>query len=244
MVDLRSHARGVASRLTARTRKGWYFPTGAPNKVFCVGFNKTATTSLTRLLKDLGLTTCHDPEWARVVDMTDPLLAQYDAFSDGECADIEALDLAFPGSKFVLNTRALDRWLVSRVRWVEHRRDLGKTGRMRRELDELGVEAAVLRWAAVRDEYHRHVVQYFSRRPRDLLVIDVEADGDVEARLGRFLGANPMARTTIEHRNASTRPRADQDVLLQRVRGILLEAGYPEAGLSSDLFATPVDPRV
>ena len=109
------------------------------NKVFCIGFNKTGTSSMDRLFTELGLKSFHG--YYSHIPVTDPLYRDYQCFSDGDQHDFALLDRTFPGSRFIVTTRPLDDWLVSRIRHVEQRRRLGATGPMR-----AGVREPTRRW--------------------------------------------------------------------------------------------------
>jgi hypothetical protein len=96
------------------------------NKVFCIGCNKTGTSSMHRLFTELGLRSFHG--YYSHIPVNDPLFREYQCFSDGDQHDFALLDRSFPGSKFIVTTRPLDDGLVSRIRHVEMRRSLGATG--------------------------------------------------------------------------------------------------------------------
>ena len=94
----------------------------ARNKVFAVGFNKSATTSLHTLFESLGLASYHGVEWSSYHRMA--LLHSYDCFSDGPPADLAKLDASFPGAKFILQVRDLESWLYSRLAHIQRLRQL------------------------------------------------------------------------------------------------------------------------
>ena len=172
------------------------------NKVFCIGFNKTGTSSMHRLFQEMGLRSFHG--YYSHIPVTDPLYQNFSCFSDGDEHDFELLDRTFPGSKFILTTRPLDDWLVSRIRHVEMRRSLGATGPMRQEYEaEPGI--AVRRWIEGRLTYHQRAAAYFTARPDDLLVIDICSRPDAEraaATIAGFLGLAPREPVRLPHENA------------------------------------------
>jgi hypothetical protein len=93
--------------------------TNETRTIFCIGLNKTGTTSLHQSFSDCGLRSLHDKRW---IDMAcESKLPNYEAFSDGltYMLDLENLKLLRPNHKFVLNTRCLYDWLLSRCK---HRR--------------------------------------------------------------------------------------------------------------------------
>ncbi len=154
------------------------------NKVFAVGFNKTATTSLHFLFKSLGLRSYHGVEWRTCNNIQ--LLSAYDCFSDGVPKDLAKLDKLFPGSKFILQVRDLDSWIYSRLAHIERNKLLGifKTGNP----DWDNTEHAIKSWIKKRNDHHSYVLSYFKHRTSDLLVINYIRDEDAVNKLIRFLG--------------------------------------------------------
>ncbi len=182
-------------------------------KVFCVGFNKTGTTTLHRILgEQLSYRSAHKPGWTdwsitKNRDRLDP----FDAFSDGGCASIKNLDDLYPEALFILNTRPLKHWVLSRHKAVERSRTavrwaltkyvpLGFLARIinRWVLDNR--ERAVMRWIRIRNSYHEHVIRYFSDRKGKLLVVNIE-DADFAAQLAGFLGSERSVAPTLANRD-------------------------------------------
>ena len=78
------------------------------NKYFIIGFNKTGTNTLHQLFLKNNLKSQHSGKWR---------LEQYQCFSDSE--DIyrfEDLDKQYENSIFILNTRSLQKWIISRFK--------------------------------------------------------------------------------------------------------------------------------
>lgn len=189
-------------------------------KVFCVGRNKTGTTSLAAALRELGYRVGEQrpaellmEDWGR---RDFRRLVAYchsaDAFQDVPFSHdytFQAMDAAFPGSKFILTVRSsAEEWFQSRVRFDMKR--LKVTGRLP-TADDLRDDPYVFKgwsWrgrvlvfgaaaeASLYDEqiqkshYTRHndrVRDYFRHRPTDLLVLNL-ADADSMKRLCEFLG--------------------------------------------------------
>ena len=172
------------------------------NKIFCIGFNKTGTSSMHQLFLELGLRSYHG--YYSHFPVMDPIYGQFQCFSDGDQHPFELLDRTYPGSRFIVTTRPLDDWLVSRIRHIEERRRIGATGPMRMEYDA-DPEAAVRKWVRCRLDYHQRVVTYFAQRPGDLLVINICDGADsVEAvqTITRFLGLKIAPGHALPHENA------------------------------------------
>ena len=156
-----------------------------PTRIFGIGMQKTATTSLDAALKILGFDSAHwlDGRWAvailremRAKGRSETLERHY-ALCDLPIAILfKELDRAYPGSKFILTVRDEVDWLVSaRDHWsyehnthrpdwdkwpsahVIHRATYGQT--------QFDAEVFLAR-------YRRHnaeVKEYFRNRPDDLL---------------------------------------------------------------------------
>lgn len=161
------------------------------NKIFCIGLQRTGTTSLYQAASLLGLRAA--PSSVALLDnVSAPLIEQYDFFSDNPIPLLyPALDLAYPNSKFILTTRSVDDWLQS-VEWLFtvdkptlspelqqvgddiHRRLYGT--------DTFDAERFRAFWAT----YHAEVDAYFANRSADLLRLDL-TQGDGWAQLCPFL---------------------------------------------------------
>lgn len=98
------------------------------NKIFCIGSNKTGTTTLTKILENLGLRVC--PEYIMFsfgskyfeeqkngrYENLFKLVERYDAFEDRPWnhADFyQQLDKKFTDSKFILTIRDENNWIES-----------------------------------------------------------------------------------------------------------------------------------
>ncbi|MEM8863693.1 MAG: sulfotransferase family protein [Chloroflexota bacterium] len=160
-------------------------------KYFCIGLQRTGTTSLHQAALLLGIRSA--PMSADLLyDLEAPLIDQYDLFSDNPIPLLyQKLDKAYPNSKFILTTRPIEGWLKS-VEWLFthdkptlspefqeigddiHQRLYGRT-----TFDELVFRAF---WHS----YHAEVDSYFANRPGDLLRLNFSA-GDGWEKLCPFL---------------------------------------------------------
>jgi glycosyltransferase involved in cell wall biosynthesis len=165
-------------------------------RIFGIGLNKTATTSLHEALTMLGFESLHwgGPAVRRIVEISldagEPLLSRidprFDAFSDILILsqNYERLAREYPGSRFILTVRSLDEWIESRRRHVE-------TNRRRRETGDYSGNFLTIDEEVWRQEWKRHVEQaraYFDGRD-DFLEIDLSACSGWEP-LCRFLGVD------------------------------------------------------
>lgn len=179
---------------------------GAPgSKVFCVGFQKTGTTSLQYALSRLGyrvggvfpVTDLDKRE--QMYERAMGLLPQFDAFADNPwCLYFRELDKAVPGAKFILTSRDPEKWYASACK------HFGKHPSQMHEwiygepLPGGHKEA----WIGRLQSHEAEVRSYFANRPDDFLEFDV-AKGDGWNEICNFLGKKtpsspfPMLNTAV-----------------------------------------------
>jgi hypothetical protein len=203
---MRPIIRAKANFLGWRRIQTFILPNGTPLSkfpyVFIIGFNRTATTALTQLFKDSGIPAIHNDHQRLVAMMLKNLssgrkiFAGYDkhylVFSDLVLAKkgvvVEGnqfyiqMSRDYPNSLFILNTRSLDSWIQSRMRF-------NNGSFLRKQLDFLGTDdlRQVERlWSMQRLNHEAEVRQFFSTMPERFLELNIETD-DVPARLSKFL---------------------------------------------------------
>ncbi len=177
-------------------------------KVFCLGFQKTGTSSLGKALEELGYSVAGYHPFRDLADKTD---VTWEAISSRACRIMEdhdaaqdtpwpllyrTLDAAFSGARFVHITRDPDAWINSAVK---------DFGRHPNAIHNLiygcpypgGNEKT---WV---DRYLRHnaeVKAYFADRPDDFISLDLNK-GEVNwQNLCGFLG-EPVPDATWPHAN-------------------------------------------
>ncbi len=142
------------------------------NKVFVIGLSKTGTSSLSKALEILGLSSIHYPSRLS-------MLKHYQSASDLPVAmAFKKLDKLYPQSLFILSTREMDSWLHSMQQHIA-----------KMPLPAPGTKAYSLRVAAFgavdfdRDQamagYIKHqktVEDYFCQRREDLLLMQQPDD--------------------------------------------------------------------
>jgi len=183
-------------------------PAAPRAKVFGIGWAKTGTTTLGRCFEILGYN--HQSQNLSLVPQilrgdfakTLRIAAAKESFEDWPWPLVyQEMDAAFPGSRFVLTTRALERWLAS------YRSMLAAQGPPIPELRDIRVQLFGVNPAIASDEelvarYKRHnlgIMEYFKTRSGKLLVVDWEA-GDSWKRLCHFLRA-PAPEALFPHLN-------------------------------------------
>src|SRR5512139_805472 len=141
-------------------------------KIFGIGLERTATTSLVAAMQRLGFSATHFPASILEIerdDFVDDITVAY---------RFKRLDFLFPGSKFILTTREEAAWLDSCARWHGPRGDAPMPAGA-----SVGFEALLALygqttfdpdvWLAGRRRYHQRVFDYFAARPDDLLLLDI-----------------------------------------------------------------------
>ncbi|MCC5973281.1 MAG: hypothetical protein JJT81_04435 [Rubellimicrobium sp.] len=186
-------------------------------KVFCIGFHKTGTSSLSRALKSLGYRTIHGDSPAsrpggdegrsllKLIEAGDydlPTFHDFDAFSDNPYFSIwRELDGRFPGARFILTLRDEDDWIDSCIRYYKDR-----PIRPMREwmfgphADPSASPEARAAWLQAYRRHNAEVQAHFAGRP-DFLVLDLAA-GDGWDKLCPFLGL-PVPARPFPHENRS-----------------------------------------
>lgn len=187
-------------------------------KIFGIGFHKTGTTSLHRALQILGYRAIHgDSRLAppfgdegrsliQRIERGDPRLptiARYDAFTDNPYFTIwKALDEAYPNSKFILTVRDEDAWIASCVRYYQGRRIRPMRSWMfGAHADPAESPESRAFWLDAYRNHNREVIEHFSNRHGDLLVLDITA-GDGWDRLCPFLN-QPIPRKPFPMANVT-----------------------------------------
>ncbi len=211
-----------------------------PAKVFGIGLSRTGTTSLTQALQQLGYQAIHFPHddvtRAEVYrffaspsqSLSLALLQEADALTDTPvCCLYQALDHAYPGSKFILTVREKYAWLASyQSHWHRHpslfrERPEGFLAHYSHFLNHrlYGTQSADPQLlASAYDRYTAQVFEYFRERPEDLLVLDI-CGGDGWSKLAPFLGlAIPQLPFPWENRGLATPDEVQTSLLSHAAR--------------------------
>lgn len=196
------------------------YSTSMKKKVFCIGFHKTGTTSLSEALMQLQYTVTgpnglDDPNIANnALAMALELTAQFDAFQDNPWPILyKELDDHFPNSQFILTLREPNSWIKSQV---SH---FGSSETPMRQWI-YGVGAPQGNEAVYLKRYEQHneaVLNHFKNRPQDLLVLNL-ADGDGWEKLCPFLGV-AIPKSAFPHSNkASDREKKGLSRFLHKLK--------------------------
>ncbi|MAU85077.1 MAG: hypothetical protein CMA21_00515 [Euryarchaeota archaeon] len=109
------------------------------------------------------------------------------------------LDKQYPGSKFILNTRNVEDWINSRIRFLERGYFYCKHG----ERFHNTQEALNQCWREHWDEHTSNVREYFTNRPEDLLEFDLDKDGP--EKIADFFSDLDLDTSKWGHHNESKR---------------------------------------
>lgn len=137
---------------------------------------------------------------------------EHDALQDSPCPFMfEALDKAFPGSKFILTYRPVESWLISYAKFFQD-----ENNPLREWM------YGVPRFSGYEDTYkdiyetqNSQIRSYFKHRPEDFLELNL-AEGQGWHELVAFLG--PEMLPPFPHVNANTTGKGRQSVNSMRLK--------------------------
>ncbi|MEL7444652.1 MAG: sulfotransferase family protein [Pseudomonadota bacterium] len=198
-------------------------------KVFCIGFQKTGTSSLRDALRQLGYSvtgvfgddlTLEELRNSYVTQGLS-LAAEFDSVEDMPWPlMVRELDRAFPGSKFILTVRKTENWLRSICKhFGDNPSDMQRLVYGDDAPNPVGHED---RYVEVYEQHNRDVIAYFDGRESDFLVMELEA-GHGWAELGKFLGRADVPGGPFIHTNRAK----DRDTLSYKIRTRLRKLGLP-----------------
>lgn len=168
--------------LEFKFRKKKYSP-----KVFCIGYNKTGTTTLGKSLEMLGYrnSSFNKKVWREFyknneIDKILDYTAKFDSLDDLPWLKedmIPILDKAFPNSKFIYLDRDEESWKKSIFTWTY--KVTGKYPIIEEKLHEFR-------------KHKEFVLNYFKNRPKDQFIILDIKDEEGFKNLAHFLDKKPI----------------------------------------------------
>jgi hypothetical protein len=137
-------------------------------KVFFIGYNKTATSTINKIFQLNGFKSIHNPNWRHIN------IKNFQIFSDtgSVCIpnfNIEEAFHKYPNSIFVLNTRSLDTWLRSRCRHYYWRGKFKK-----RNMGYPITSKIIEEWIICRRAYYSNVLDFFQNKKDRFLIVNIE----------------------------------------------------------------------
>lgn len=189
-------------------------------KVFCIGLNKTGTSSLHKAFEILNLKSVHflDDAGNNIKDILIENylsknnilkgLENYDAFSDWDRPPhtvniFKEFDKQYPNSKFILNIRDMNSWVDSREKHVKRNQERKKKY-PKEDIKWLEIDRAA--WENEFKTHYNEVYSYFKDRQEDLLTFDV-TKGDGWEKLCPFLEL-PIPNIPFPKQNVAKRKKS------------------------------------
>lgn len=189
-------------------------------KIFCVGLNKTGTSSLHQAFTMLDIKSVHykgvEKTDIKEIIQTNYLagnnilkgIEHYEAYSDWDLGPstidiVKEFDKQYPNSKFILNIRDMEGWLDSREKHVKRNQE-----RKRKEPDAdinwLTIDREA--WATQFKRHYSGVTSHFKGRENQLLAFDV-TQGDDWEKLCPFLEL-PIPRAPFPKENVAAHKKS------------------------------------
>lgn len=189
-------------------------------RICCVGFQKTGTSSVAEALERLGysVTNVNREVDARLAEGADDpqavaneisvqALRRYEVIQDSPAAFVyEALDKAYPQSKFIFTHRPFGKWVESYRKFFPDENNALRAWMY--GVDKLSGNEA--RYREVYEGQNAAIRSYFADRPGDFLEMDLSR-GDGWLELVSFLGADTLPR--FPHMNAGKGEASAQGAL-------------------------------
>ena len=168
------------------------------NKIFVIGFNKTAGTTIAHLCMKNLLEARHQPNWGFSIGLgknsRGNFWGKFKCFSDGgDREDFKFLSASYPDSLFILNCRPIKDWLFSRFKHGVFERinqekkgepfpvaseilRLEEDGSYRKFINEPFYPCTSQKlhnWIIRSQEHYIEVIRYFSAHPDQLIITDI-----------------------------------------------------------------------
>lgn len=184
-------------------------------KIFCIGFNKTGTTSLHHFFLKNKLKSTHNTSWWNYTKKEQ--FNSYDVYTDGyeryenkrKFPDLKFLKKTFSDCKFILNTRDLDKWLLSRL---NHHAKVYLTGLNQNYFDD----KVFLRWVNDRNDWYEIIEQ------SSVFILNIESF-DIK-KLSKFL--DKELKFGIEHKNSSKKNRNNELLIQNFLKKFIIEKDH------------------
>jgi len=134
------------------------------DKIFVIGFNKTATSSIHKLFVKNKLSSQHNGDMWEV--------DSYQCFSDnGNLRNFKELDKKYENSIFILNTRKLDKWIISRFK---HGKRQSENNNSRKNWAWPFTKELVFKWVNDREKHHLELLEHFKDKPHKMIIVTTE----------------------------------------------------------------------
>ena len=151
-------------------------------KIFVIGFNKTGTTSIHNLFLNEKIKSAH------TVKPVTNILDKYEAFTDGVHYNFQEYYNKYPESLFILNTRPLKKWLISRYKhacvkpstqfvnmansWLKYNKKNMEQVKIWPPNNEITYS-----WLEEHEYHFKNVLRFFENKPHQLFIVNIERVG-------------------------------------------------------------------
>ncbi len=151
-------------------------------KIFGIGIGRTATSSLSYALMQLGFKTWHAP--ARINrDNIQNYTNKFDALTDLWSVtnmDYKEIYKLYPNAVYILTIRDTEPWLKS----TKYYKKLGRISRLIPGYEEMQNKIKLIS-KDYYENYNKNVLEFFKDKPEKLLVMNI-TKGDGWDKLGKF----------------------------------------------------------
>jgi len=182
-------------------------------KIFVIGFNKTGTSSLHELFKRSNINSVHTTK--PIIEIID----KYDAFTDGDHINFEDYYNKYPDSLFILNTRPISNWLISRYKHA-----------LRTNFQESWCwpvsQEKTNQWITKRELRYQKILHFFSNKIHQLLIVNIEKQG-WENKVLNYIKKKPITFQVHKNiRNSTVIPSDKMKLITENVSNCLIKRGY------------------
>jgi len=184
----------------------------AKNKVFCIGLHKTGTTTLAHFFRKHGFLSSHSTSWIN----KGWKLNLYDFFSDGGShfdgvneLNYEMLYEKYPKSKFILQTRDTEKWVVSKLKhagWDENTIvEADDENMIKHEFWRYKSYLTIRKFIEHKFNYEKKLTSFFEKNDSSRLIkVDITNKNTQEkvlSSLVEFIGLNSSQKISFPHSN-------------------------------------------
>ena len=164
-------------------------------KIFGIGIGRTATSSLSYALMQLGFKTWHAP--ARLNrDNIQNYVNKFDALTDlwsVTSMDYKEIYNLYPNAVYILTIRDTESWFKS----TKYYKKLGRVARFIPGYEEMQKKIKLLS-KKYYENYNKKVLEFFKDKPDKLLVMNI-AKGDGWDKLSKFFKINTPENEPFPH---------------------------------------------
>jgi len=179
-------------------------------------------------------------------------LEEYDCFADGgghfwlgdsefgSNHEVRKLDECYPNSKFILNIRDIDTWLVSKMLHAGWNNKTSLEQPLKsysfNDWEHKSLEAIKM-WVINRNKYHKAVLAYFENRSQDLLILNYTKSEDAVDQIIKHLGLKEAPKVKKTHHNVRKRKRKkDVEYCAKIIETVFMQLKIPDNEWKNDLI--------